>query len=331
MVIRKRNRRCYSLKEELLQKSRESVLSAVQIFNTPSLKFRAETFIVLMNIGWTYLLHAYFRQKNIEFRVYKLSKNGKRRVFTRTHNKNYVYLGLDDCISCKHSPLDKGTINNIKFMIGLRNEIEHQMTTRIEEAFGARFLACCLNYNSYIKNLFGEEYGIDQSLSFAIQFTNIGVKQASALNTYQLPSSVNMYINDFDKKLSDDEFNDPHFSCRLLFVQKIANSRGQADKIIEFVKDDKEISEAINKGYRDKIYIQDREKPKYYVKDIIEKMHELGYVKFNTYHHTQLWKKKDAKNPGKGYCINIHGLWYWYDSWIGVVTEHCEANKVLYQ
>jgi len=331
MIIRKRNRRCYSLKEELLQKSRESVLSAVQIFNTPSLKFRAETYIVLMNIGWTYLLHAYFRQKNIEFRVYKLSKNGKRRVFARTHNKDYVYLGLDDCISCKDSPLDKGTINNLKFMIGLRNEIEHQMTTRIEEAYGARFQAYCLNYNFYIKKLFGEEYGIDKYLSFAIQFTNIDAQQAMTLNTYQLPSSVHMYINDFDSKLSEEEFNDPHFSYRLLFVQKIVNSRDQADKIIEFVKDDPEIIDAINKGYREKIYIKDREKPKYFVKDIIEKMHDLGYVKFNTYHHTQLWKKMDAKNPAKGYCICIHKLWYWYDSWIVVVTEHCEANKVLYQ
>jgi hypothetical protein len=38
--------------------SQDAALTAVQVFNSPLIKFKPETFIVLMNIAWTYLLHA---------------------------------------------------------------------------------------------------------------------------------------------------------------------------------------------------------------------------------------------------------------------------------
>ena len=41
---------------ERLVKSREAMLLAVQVFNSPSTKFRAETFSVLAVIAWTYLI-----------------------------------------------------------------------------------------------------------------------------------------------------------------------------------------------------------------------------------------------------------------------------------
>ncbi len=49
----------HSIKTELLTKSREAMLSAVGIFNNPSIKFKSETFIVLVIIAWTYLMHAF--------------------------------------------------------------------------------------------------------------------------------------------------------------------------------------------------------------------------------------------------------------------------------
>ena len=55
-----RIRTCGSFKIQLIKKSRESALSAVQIFNNPNILFKSETYIVLMIIAWTYLLHAYF-------------------------------------------------------------------------------------------------------------------------------------------------------------------------------------------------------------------------------------------------------------------------------
>lgn len=65
-----RNRRVNSVKLELIKKSREAALSAVQIFNNPNITFKAEAFTVLIIIAWTYLLHANFREKGIEYRFF---------------------------------------------------------------------------------------------------------------------------------------------------------------------------------------------------------------------------------------------------------------------
>lgn len=329
-TAKRKSRTCFSLKAELLEKSRESAISAVQIFNTPTLKFRAETFIVLMIIAWTYLFHAYYRENNIEYRRREEGKRRGRRVYKRTHNNAFVYWGLEECLEAKECPVDNATKQNLRFMIGLRNEVEHQMCLRIEEIFGARFHACCLNYNEYIKKLFGKKYGIDSLLSFAIQFTSISEAQKNDLANYDFPTSVIKFINDFDESLSDDEFNDPHFSHRLLFVKKTVNAKGKADRVIEFVNSDDELSEAINNHERDKIYLKEIEKKKYYVKDIVKLMHELGYTKFNTYHHTTLWQEKDGKNLKYGYGVSIHDIWYWYEPWVDIVKKHCEENKEKY-
>ena len=50
----------------LLHKSSEAALSAVQIYNNPLITFKTESFIVLMIIAWTYLLHAFYRKQKIE-------------------------------------------------------------------------------------------------------------------------------------------------------------------------------------------------------------------------------------------------------------------------
>lgn len=60
-----RHRKIGSVKKELAIKAREAMLSAVQIYNNPNIQFKSETFIVLSIIAWTYLLHAYYKEKGI--------------------------------------------------------------------------------------------------------------------------------------------------------------------------------------------------------------------------------------------------------------------------
>jgi hypothetical protein len=62
----------------LISNSQEAMLAAVQIYNTPLIKFKSELFIVTAMIAWTYLLHAYFKINNIEYRRYKIVKKNKK-------------------------------------------------------------------------------------------------------------------------------------------------------------------------------------------------------------------------------------------------------------
>ena len=64
-------RRIHSVATQLVSQSRDAALTAVQVFNNPLVKFKSETFIVLMNIAWTYVLHAHFRRTGVEYRYHR--------------------------------------------------------------------------------------------------------------------------------------------------------------------------------------------------------------------------------------------------------------------
>jgi len=323
----KRTRRIGSIKSELLRKSREAALAAVQIFNNPNISFKSESYVVLMVIAWTYLMHAYFRGKKIEYRY--CQPNGKRREFDKTKYGAYKYWELERCLNDEKSPIDKDTANNLRFLIGLRHEIEHQMTTRIDDVLSARFQACGLNYNEYIKKLFGADNGIEKHLSFSLQFSTISTEQKELLEDQPgLPANIQGYIKEFDAGLSDEEFSNPHYAYRILFVPKTANRKGQADRVIEFVKSDSPLAEAVNKEYA---VIKETEKKKYLPQQVVDLMKAEGYPRFSVHYHTQLWKAEDAKNPANGYGTMVAGkVWHWYERWVDVVRAHCRENRDKY-
>lgn len=322
----KKKRKIGSIKNELIQKSRESMLAAVQIFNNPNVQFKSESFIVLAIIAWTYLLHAYYRDKKIEYRYFE--QKSKKRKFDTTKHGAYKYWELERCLNDKNSPVDRVVSANLRFLIGLRNEIEHQMTTKIDDLLSARFQACCLNFNIYLKKLFAKQEGIEKHLSFSLQFSSLSEKQIDQLRDYdELPENIATYIQKFDQDLPESDFNDSKFAYRVLFVPKTANRKGQADKVIEFIPADSDVAKGMNKEY---VLVKEKEKMKYSVGDILKKIQKDGYKKFGVYQHTQLWKNNNAKDSSKGYGTIVVKTWYWYDTWLEFVKKHCEDNKSIY-
>jgi len=73
------------------------MLSAVQIYNNPLITFKTESYIVLSLIAWTYLLHAYYRSKGIEYRYF--TRSGKQKRFVRSPDSSIRYWELNECIS----------------------------------------------------------------------------------------------------------------------------------------------------------------------------------------------------------------------------------------
>jgi hypothetical protein len=173
--VAKRKRTVGSLALELLAKSREAALCAIRVFNDPLVAFKSETFIVLMVIAWTYLLHAHYRRKGVEYRYFTME--GRKRKFGRTKHGAYKYWELERCLDEKSSPIDKDTANNLRFLVGLRHEIEHQMTRSLDNFLSGRYQACALNYNECVKKLFGRRYGLDSHLTYSIQFVELSEDQ----------------------------------------------------------------------------------------------------------------------------------------------------------
>ena len=150
-----RKRRLYSERLELVEKSREGALSAVQIYNNPTTTFKTESFLILFIIAWVYLLHAHYRKKRVEYRYHKVV-NGRKRY--DKIDGVYKYWDLNKCLFVAECPLDSHTVNNLKFVNGLRNQVEHKKAIGLDSYFSARYQACALNYNHYLKMLDLSQY-----------------------------------------------------------------------------------------------------------------------------------------------------------------------------
>ena len=322
------NRRVGSIKSELISKSRESALSAVKIFNDPLIKFKSEIFIVLMIIAWTYLLHAYYRSKGIEYRYFE--SHGKRRFFDKTKKGAYKYWELERCLNEKKCPIDTNTINNLKFLIGLRHEIEHQMTLSLDNYLSGRYQACIMNYNNYVKKLFGKNQSLDEHLTYSLQFIELSEEQLQGKKLEaEIPAKLKAYIVEFDDALKHDEYNSTSFSYRLLFKKKLVNRPGQADKVVEFIDPKSELAKTIDKEYWVK---KEVEKKKYRPGDIVSEVNAAGFTRFRINpEHVEMWRAEDAKNPGKGFGAEVAGCWYWYKTWLHRCLELCEAAGDKYK
>ena len=324
----KRHRTIGSLRNELIRKSREAALNAIRVFNDPQVSFRSETFIVLMVIAWTYLLHAYFRGQGIEYRYFQ--QRTKRRVFDRTRHGAYKYWELERCLKEEKSPIERDTANNLRFLIGLRNEIEHQMTRSLDSYLSGRYQACALNYNEYIKKLFGKRFAIDRQLAYSIQFVELTEEQvAGPRPEANIPERLRAYIAEFDGALTHEEYNSPRYSYRLLFKRKLVNRPGQADKVVEFIDPTSDLAKAIDKEYWVK---KEVEKPKFRAKDVVAAVRAAGFSRFRiSPEHVEIWRREDAKNPSKGFGTDVQGAWYWYQSWIDRCIALCTAAGNKYR
>lgn len=171
----KRERKYKSKKEALIKKSREAMLAAVQIYNNPLIKFKSESFLTLAVIAWTYLMHAYYEHVNVDYRYYKLK--GSRKQYLKTEYGAIKEWELSKCIKATDSPLNNAIKTNLEFIIGLRNEVEHQMTNILDQAISAKLQACAnvYNYISQFETDLTEEILQSKEYSYKIMYIPVSV------------------------------------------------------------------------------------------------------------------------------------------------------------
>jgi hypothetical protein len=312
-------RRTYSERVSLIEKSREAMLSAVQIFNNPLMTFKSESFIVLSLIAWVYLLHAYFRDKKIEYRYF--GGVGKRKRFIRNPDGSIKYWDLKQCISDSQSPIDEDTRNNLNFLIGLRNQVEHKKADGLDSFMSARYQACALNYNHYLKLLHGEKFGLDNNLALSLQFAELNYSQSKIIKDREglIPKDILSYISGFDSGLTREQIENERYGYRLLFTRVIARRSGQADRVVEFLDPKSPLAKKISKEY----WVIKKEKSKLFlVREVLDELGRRG-VEINKNEHTSLWKKYDAKNPLKKFGQQIGKAgWFWNDDWVNFLITH---------
>ena len=157
-------------------------------------------------------------------------------------------------------------------------------------------------------------------LAISIQFSAITPTQRKQLvTTEKLTSNVRSYIAEFEDSLSESELMSTRYAYRVLFTPISVNRKGQADRVIEFVKPGSQLADEI-----ERVLVKETERPKFRPGDIVKQLRKEGYAKFTIPQHTDIWKEYDAKNSSKGYGTEVSGQWYWYQNWIDFVRLVCQ-------
>lgn len=218
-----------------LEKATDSALLAVEVYNKPATKFRSGGFIVLMCIAWTSLFHAIFlRRKQKPF--YKLPNGRYQRV-----DGDYKAWELSHCLEQYFGGDASPVRENLRFMVGLRNKIEHRSMPELDVRIFGECQACLFNFEDLLIEEFGPKYGMNESLALALQFSHLrDASQSKSVAALQKPLQKNVaeYVETFRSSLSSELFHDMQFSYRVFLIQKIANHANQADVAVEFVKYD---------------------------------------------------------------------------------------------
>ncbi|WP_245330602.1 hypothetical protein [Bradyrhizobium sp. AS23.2] len=127
---------------------------------------------------------------------------------------------------------------------------------------------------------------------------------------------------DFENGLSEEIIRDPKYAFRVAYVERLVNSKGKADQVIEFIRPDSAEGQEIAR-----VLIKEAERKKYKPKDIIEVMQREGYRRFNHHAHQLLWKAADGKNPIHEFGVELRpGDWWWYDKWLQHVRSKLAAE-----
>lgn len=201
--------------------------------------------------------------------------------------------------------------NSLKLIVDNGNLVKMQMINKIQQIENDNRREILIN--------------LSNSLSLAIQFSPLSPEQTKDLkDNSHITTNIQNFIVDFEDVLSEDTLKNSRYAYRVLFVPISAKRKGQADQVVEFINSDSPLAEELEKSYA---ILKETEKKKYLPGEIVLRMQEIGYKKFQISDHTYLWKEKDAKNPKFHYGTIIAKQWYWYQSWFDVVEQYCE--KIL--
>ena len=316
----KRNRKIFSIKNDLIEKSYEVALAATQIFNSPLIKFKTESFIVLMMIAWTYILHAYYHQQGICYQYYE--KRGKRKKYI---NK---YWDLEHCLKQDECPLSPAVITNIQFLLQIRHEIEHCKTERIDDYISAKLFACCYNFSAFLKLMSKSKFALEKDFGLAIQFARFNDDQINVMKKEKNFKTTNIgkFISNFEKELPPEIKNSQEYSYGVYLLPKTVNREGQADSVVEIVKGEQKDIESLS-AKAETILIQERNVldqypltsqqiitklkgvfPSIRTSDIQKSLSELkGNKKYHYYNFSSpKWKREFERTGKPRYCTHIY-------------------------
>lgn len=330
----------------ILESSIECALLAVEIYNKPRAPFRVESFITHMIMAWTKLFHSHFNH-TIGDRFYYKKKNGR---FELIDGEKKAWE-LKTCIT-KYGGLTEAQKANLNFFIKLRNKIEHRQIEKDE--IGIVIFGECqsllFNFENKLIEFFGNDYALNESLAFALQFSRLRTSKQNISGKTLLSKEVKElkdFIDKYRDSVADDVFNSQEYSVKLIQVPKISNTN-RNDLAVEFVNwnslsdEDRENYEKVTAIIKDKVIAKEVVNPgKLKPGDVIRQVNENTGFKLNHFDHKCLYylfsirptsddNGVDPFDTNIKYCHydEVHDDYVYQDDWVNFLTMVISNNQI---
>lgn len=295
-------------KHPRLIRAREAMISAVQIFNSPTIMFKTETFAVLANIAWTYLLH-----QKLEDTKAGSSVLGNKKA-----------ISVSELLTKQFCPIDGEPVKeNLKQIIRIRDSVEHVYHADADFCFGGLFQACCINFNHYLTKWYGAHLTLENELSLALQFVGLTKNQFVELDGKGLPEGLVAILKDV---VANPYFDNSAFTARVFYSLEATSKTGSdIHKLIDY----NSLPEGLEPTH---VVMKKVSRKKITEKQLVKIVQGKGYKKFSAYEHQQFWKSKwrdaDTRNKkGTEYGEYFNG-WGWFEEkWLPEVLAYCESAK----
>lgn len=303
---------------ERLIRAREAMILAVQVFNSPSVRFKTEVFTMLANVAWTYLMHEHYERRGVRI----VGKDGRSLLLSQIVDRH-------DC------PLSKGMKDNLRAMKVLRDDVEHKLLGRADSRWLSLFQACCMNFNKAMCDLFGEQLTLSHDLAFALQFSKLDFEQITTLNRYEIPGGIDAVDARLREGMTDAQVADLEYQFRVVYtLDAVTKSRAHFQFVQPNSAEGKDIRNVlVQHKLADHLYPH---KPG----EVVRKVVAATGAAFSQHNHTQAWRKFDARprngaaqpeNTDRDFCIYhaAHGDYTFSDQWVQKLIDVCGDAPLL--
>lgn len=306
--------------DERLFRAREAMIAAVQIFNSPAVLFKLEMFPVLSQIAWTYLLHEYYDRRGEDIE----DDDGNTLLLSQM-------IRRDDC------PVKGDIVKNLKAVKKLRDDVEHKTLNSLGRNFWSLFQANCLNFDKTIRQLFGEDAGLNEVLPSALQFSRMDVSGLANAHKYDLTPEIEAIDDAIADELELDGREGINYKFKVNYSFEKA-TKGEANIVF---KDKGSKAKAAHTILTKKVVGDDLWPHK--AMRVVALVNASTDQTFNSHHHQLAWKKygarpyKGAKNPSDtkkdfAHYHAAHKDYTYSDKWVeylkAVVADDVEFGKL---
>ena len=286
----------------LLANARESALAAVRIYNDPVAGYRTETFIVLMVGAWNSLCQAVLERSGIDY--YERDKSGSQVLI---HGRAKV-RGTWDLVSLALGAEEHRELRaNLKFFLGLRNQIAHRYLPELDVAIVGEAQAMLLDFEELLLVEFGEGATLGDQLTVPLQlsgFRSDGPLSALRQAQARLPVDVAEYLTRYREGLDDEVLASPKYCLQIFFVPVAANREQSADAVVRFVPPDK-VTPELEAQLADTTVVTKRRITPVASDDLLRPMEVVNLVaerlphRFTLHAHTECWRYFRVRPPGR--------------------------------